>query len=66
MSAAALALLAAFDALPDADRDLVVGELLLRQPAGSEDMSDEAFVALADEVFLTCDAAEAAGAAPAR
>lgn len=60
MSAAAQELLAAFDALPDSERDAVVRELLLRHPTGDDDLSDEAFAESADELFLTYDAAEAA------
>lgn len=66
MSAAAQDLLAAFDALPDADRDAVVAALLTRRPVGASDLPDAAFVELADELFLAYDAAEAADATPAR
>ena len=65
MSRAALDLLAAFDALPVTERDAVVTELLTRHRAGGDDPSDADLAALADELFLTFDAAEAANAAPA-
>jgi hypothetical protein len=60
MSPAAEALLAAFDALPAADRHAVVVELLARhQP--SPDIPDAAYAALADESFLGYDNAAATG-----
>lgn len=65
MSAAAKELLAAFDALPDIDREAVVAELLTRHPVGAGDLPDAAFEELAEELFLTYDAAEADDAAPA-
>lgn len=62
MSAAVQQLLAAFDALPAADRDAVVAELLLRHPPGGGGLPDAAFEELADELFRTYDAAEAGDA----
>jgi hypothetical protein len=62
MSAAAQQLLAAFDALPDADREAVVAALLTRHPVGGGAVSDAAFVELADELFRGYDAEEAADA----
>lgn len=66
MSAAAQELLAAFDSLPAPDQDAVVGQLLLRRPAGSGDVPSAGYEELADELFLTCDAAEAASTDPTR
>ena len=66
MSAAAQELLAAFDSLPGPEQDAVVGQLLLRRPAGSGDVPSAGYKQLADELFLTYDAAEAAEAAPTR
>lgn len=65
MSAAAKELLAAINALPDADREEVVAELLTRHQAGVGDLPDAAFEELAEELFLTYDAAEADDATPA-
>ena len=66
MSAAALEFLAAFDSLPAPDQDAVVGQLLLRRPAGADDSPLAGYEELADELFLTYDAAEATDANPAR
>lgn len=66
MTATAHQLLAASDALPDADQDAVLDELLLRRPAGAGDLPAAAFEELAEELFLSYDAAEAADAAPPR
>lgn len=66
MSAAALELLDAFDALPDGDREAVVAALLTRHPAGAGDLPAAALVGLAEELFLAYDAEEAADAAPPR
>lgn len=63
MSAAACDILTAFDALPNSDRDAVLEALLLRRPLGEGDLPDAAFTELAEELFLTYDAAEAADAA---
>lgn len=60
MTTAARHLLTAFDALPDIDRDAILGELLLRHPVGGGDLPTEAFDELADELFESYDAAEAA------
>lgn len=60
MSAAAQELLAAFDSLPTPDQDAVVGQLLLLRPAGSGDVPAAGYEDLADELFLTYDATEAA------
>ena len=65
MSIVALEVIAAFDALPDAERDIVAAELLARYPAGGGEYSDDAFVEMANEVFLMFDAAEDEDAAPA-
>ena len=58
MSIVALEVIAAFDALPDADRDIVAAELLARYPVGVGELPDDAFVKVANEVFLMFDAAE--------
>ena len=65
MTATALELLTAFDALPDAVGEAVLVELLRRHPAGGGDLPAEAFEELADELFRSYDLAEAADAAPA-
>ena len=65
MSDAAQQLLATFDALPDADREAVLAELLIRQPVGADDLPDAALVESADELFRAYDAEEAADG-PAR
>lgn len=62
MSTAAEQLLTAFDALPVADREAVVAELLTRHPVGAGDLPDAARVELADELFRAYDAEEAADA----
>jgi hypothetical protein len=59
MSTASQQILAAFDALPTAERDAVMAELLNRHPVGAGDLPDAAFVELAGELFLTYDADEA-------
>lgn len=66
MTVAARELLTAFDALPADERDAVIEALLLRRPVGAGDLPDAAFEQLADELFQSYDAAEAADAAPAR
>ena len=66
MSVAAQELLAAFDALPAPEQDVVVGQLLLRRPAGTDDLPPAGYEELAGELFLTYDAAEAANADSAR
>ena len=62
MPTAVQQLLAAFDALPDEDREVVVIELLTRHPVGAGELPDGAFVELADELFRAYDADEAADA----
>lgn len=66
MSAAAHALLNAFDALPSDEREVVVNELLLRHLPGSGDLNEGSLDGLADELFQTYDSAEANDAAPVR
>ena len=60
MSAIAQKLLAAFDALPDAERDAVLAELLVRHPIGTSDLPPAAFEELAEKLFFAYDAEEAA------
>ena len=57
MSAAAQELLAAFDSLPAPEQNAVVEQLLLRCPAGTDDSRLAGCEDLADELFLTYDAA---------
>jgi hypothetical protein len=64
MSAAAQQLLAAFDALPKAEREAVVAEILARHPVGVGEVPDAAFVELGDELFRTYDEEEANAAPP--
>ena len=66
MSIVALQVIAAFDALPDAERDAVAAELLGQYPSGTGEISDDSLIGLADEVFLMLDAAEAEDAATPR
>ncbi len=66
MTVAAQELLTAFDALPAYERDAVIDALIRRHPAGAGDLPDAAFEQLADELFQSYDAAEAADAAPTR
>ncbi len=63
MSIVALEVIAAFDALPEAERNAVAAELLSRYPAGEGEFFDDSMIGLADEVFLMLDAAEAEDAA---
>jgi hypothetical protein len=63
MSDAAQQLLAAFDALPEAVREIVIAELLTRHPVGVGDLPDVARVELADELLRAYDAEEAASTA---
>jgi len=58
MSTVALEVVAAFEALPDAERDAVVAELLVRFPMGAGRFTDDDFVDMADEVFKMYDTAE--------
>jgi hypothetical protein len=55
-------LLAAFDTLPPADKQMVVRELNLRLPPYGP-VTDEELIASAEEMFLTLDAEESAHAA---
>jgi hypothetical protein len=57
-------LLAAFDALPAAEREALLNELLTRHPVGAGELPDESLVELADELFRGYDAEEAGRAAP--
>lgn len=63
MTDAAQKLLAAFDALPEVEREAVIAELLTRHPVGAGDLPNAARVELADELFRGYDAEEAADAA---
>ena len=61
MTEAVKELLDAFDALPDAERHEAAAELLrriLRREPG--DLSDDALIATAEELFLELDTREAA------
>lgn len=62
MSDTARQLLDAFDALPEAERETVVAELLTRHPVGAGDLPDAGLVELADELFRANDAEEATDA----
>jgi hypothetical protein len=66
MSAAARKILTAFDALPDRDREDVMAALLLRRPLGEGAIPDAGFTEIAEQLFLTYDAAEDADAAASR
>jgi len=55
----------AFDAIPDSDRETVLGELLIRNPTGFGDIPHEGFDEITEELFLTYDAEEADDSAPA-
>jgi hypothetical protein len=58
-------ILSAFDALNDADKHVAALEVLRRiWPQSESAISDESFVAAAEEVFLELDAREAADAQP--
>ena len=56
----------AFDRLPADEQKAVVAGLAARRPVEDGPLPDAAFAELAEELFLTYDAAEAADAAPAR
>ena len=58
MSTVALEVVAAFEALPDAERDAVVAELLVRFPMGAVRFTGDDFVDMADKVFKMYDTAE--------
>ena len=58
MSTVALEVIAAFEALPDAERDAVVAELVVRFPTDAGRFAVDDFVDMADEVFQMYDAAE--------
>jgi hypothetical protein len=62
MSDVARQLLAVFDALPEAEREAAIAELLTRHPVGASDLPDVALVELADELFRAYDTDEAASA----
>jgi hypothetical protein len=62
MSQTARQLLNAIEALPDAEREAVVAELLTRHPVGAGDLPDAALVELADELFRSYDTEESADA----
>ena len=62
MSDTARQFLEAFDTLPEAEREAVVAELLIRHPVGAGDLPDAGLVELADELFRAYDAEEAADA----
>ncbi len=66
MTATAQELLTAFDALPDAEGEAVLAELLRRRPSGGGDLPAEALDELADELFRSYDLAEADDAAATR
>lgn len=55
-------LLELFDALPESDKQSAVAEILRRSPAAEADIPAAGFDALADELFSTLDAEEAARA----
>lgn len=55
-------LLTAIEALPDAEREPVVAEHLTRHPVGAGALPEAALVELADELFRSYDAEEAADA----
>jgi predicted HAD superfamily phosphohydrolase len=63
VTTAVQALFNSFDALSEDERHEVVVELL-RRVAPTDELSDEALVAAADEVFRELDAREAADAGP--
>jgi hypothetical protein len=63
MSTSARNLLAAFDALPPAEQQQVVVEIL-RRTAPADDLPESAFDELAAELFRGYDAEEAARADP--
>lgn len=58
MSTTAHELVKAFGTLPEAERDAVISELLLQYPAGGSDLSHATLEELAEELFLSYDAAE--------
>lgn len=60
MTQTALDVLTAFEALAPADQHRVAAEILRRSPAG--ELSEAALHELADELFLSYDAEEAARA----
>jgi hypothetical protein len=63
MTEAARELLRAFESLPPADQQQVTAEIL-RRSAGPEGLSETALHGLADELFRSYDAEEAADAGP--
>ena len=62
MSDPVQSLLAAFELLPDAEKQIAVVEILRRTPPAEKDVSAAGFDALADELFATLDAEAAARA----
>jgi hypothetical protein len=63
MSEVVQALIASFDALSEAQQHEAAVEILRRSlPSGEAEMSDDALVLAAEELFLDLDAREAAGA----
>ena len=63
MSATAHQLLTAIEALPEAEREAVLSALLLRDQS-EEPLTEATCEEMAEECFLSYDAAEAADAAP--
>jgi hypothetical protein len=64
MTIAAKQLLSSFDSLPDADKHQVAVEILRRVSSSSHDLSDDALIAAAEELFGALDADEAKNAQP--
>ncbi|HEU5117467.1 MAG TPA: hypothetical protein VFT74_12555 [Isosphaeraceae bacterium] len=63
MSTAVQALIDSFDALSESERHEAVVEILRRSiPSDAADLSDEALVLAAEELFLELDAREASDA----
>jgi hypothetical protein len=58
VSAAVEALLSAFDALPELDRETVLEAMLLRAKPGVSQFPDDALCELANELFQTYDVTE--------
>lgn len=65
MTAAAQQLLNSFDSLPKSDKHAIAVEILRRVgQSTSDELSDEAIVAAADELFCTLDGEESQNAKP--
>ncbi len=62
MNAPVRQLLELFDALPESDKRSAVTEIIRRSPPGEDDMPASSHDALADELFASLDAEEAARA----